>query len=115
LRLLEKSRGKPFAQTDLRLVQKDLSKLLRDTEIAKILKICTENDLVTVEMTNHIFGRISQETANLKMRELIGDPLSSAIACVLTKVIGKPIMIVREDDSQDGKKSTIQYRILEDW
>jgi hypothetical protein len=114
-KLLEKELGTSFTKTDLSLVQERLPKLLiEDTEIAETTEVKTENNTVTIEITNHIFSGLSRETAKLtRTRESIGCPLSSALACALAKATGKPITIENEQESQDGKTTRIQYRILE--
>ena len=43
----------------------------------------------------------------------IGSPLCSAIACALTKAIGKPVTIDLITSFKDGKSIQITYRILE--
>jgi hypothetical protein len=44
----------------------------------------------------------------------LGCPLSSAIACVLAKATGKPIVIENLQASENGKDISIEFRILEE-
>jgi hypothetical protein len=44
----------------------------------------------------------------------MGCALCSAIACALAKATGKPVTIEKEEQSQDGKTTKIQYRIIDD-
>ena len=115
-RLFEKELGTSFTRTDLNYIQNNLPKLLiEEMEIAENAEVKTENNIITVEITNHIFNEICQETRKLtKTHETIGCPLCSAIACALAKATGKPIVIENEELSEDGKTTKIQYRILEE-
>jgi uncharacterized protein YuzE len=115
-RLFEKELGTSFTRTDLNYIQNNLPKLLiEDMEIAENVEVEIKEDLITVEITNHVFSEICQETRKLsKTHEAVGCPLSSAIACALAKATGKPVTIEKEELSEDGKTTKIQYRILED-
>ena len=115
-KLFEKQLGTSFTRTDLSYIQNNLPKLLiEDLEIAEDVDVKTESSTIMVEITNHIFNEICQETRKLqKVHEAIGCPLSSAIACALAKATGKPIVIENEEQSQDGRTTRIQYTILED-
>jgi hypothetical protein len=115
-RLLEKELGTSFTNTNLNIIQEKLAKLLVEgTEIAENVETNIEKETVTIEITNHIFKELCRETTKLtKTHKSIGCPLSSAIACALAKATGKPIVIEKEEQSQDGKTTKIQYHILED-
>jgi len=115
-KLFEEELGTSFTKTDLNYIQNNLPKLLiEDMEIAENVEVITENNMIIVEVTNHIFNEICEETRKLqKTHEAMGCPLSSAIACALAKATGKPITILKEEKTQDGKTTKIQYRILED-
>ena len=115
-KLFEKELGTSFTKTDLNYIQNNLPKLLiEDTEIAENVEVEIKDNLITIEITNHIFNEICQETRKLtKTHESIGCPLCSAIACALAKATGNPIIIEKEELSEDGKTTKIQYRILEE-
>ena len=115
-RLFEKELGTSFTRTDLNYIQNNLPKLLiEEMEIAENAEVKTENNIITVEITNHIFNEICQETRKLtKTHETIGCPLCSAIACALAKATGKPVTIEKEELSEDGKTTKIQYKVLEE-
>jgi hypothetical protein len=115
-KLFEKELGTSFTKTDLNYIQNNLPKLLiEETEIAENAEVITENNVIIVEVTNHIFNEICEETRKLqKTHEAIGCTLSSAIACALAKATGKPITIEKEELSEDGKTTKIQYKVLED-
>ena len=115
-KLFEKELGTSFTKTDLNYIQNNLPKLLiEEMEIAENVEVEIKDNLITVEIANHIFSEICEETRKLpKTHEAIGCTLSSAIACALAKATGKPIVIENEELSEDGKTTKIQYRILED-
>jgi hypothetical protein len=114
-KLFEKQLGTSFTRTDLNYVQKNLAKLLiEDTEIAEDADMKIENSTITIEITNHIFKTLCEETRKLqRTHEALGCPLSSAIACALAKATGKPITIEKEEQTQDGKTTKIQYLMIE--
>jgi len=115
-KLFEKELGTSFTKTDLNYIQNNLPKLLiEEMEIAENVEAEDKDDQITVKITKHILSEICQETRKLpKTHEAIGCPLTSAIACALAKATGKPITIEKEELSEDGKTTKIQYRILED-
>ena len=115
-KLFEKELGTSFLRIDLNYIQEKFPKLfIEDMEIAENTEIKTENKTITIEITNHIFNEICRETRKLqKTHESVGCPLCSAIACALAKATGKPIKIEKEEQSQDGKTTKIQYHMLEE-
>lgn len=115
LKLFEKELGESFIKIDLNYVQNSLPKLLTsDLEIAKRIDITTENNSIKVEIANHVFDEICQETQKLpKLRASVGCPLCSAIACALAKTTGRPIRMEKEEQSPDGKTSRILFSMLE--
>jgi len=115
-KVFEKELGKSLTKIGLNCIQEKLPKLLiEDFEIAEDIKINVENSIVTINITNHIFNQICQETRKLpKTSESVGCTLCSAIACVLSKAAGQPVEIKKEEQSQDGKTTKIQYQILKE-
>jgi len=113
-KLLEKENRKPFTETSLEVLQKQLPKLLDTLQITKNTTVQTEGNTVIIEMTNHIFEDLCKETRKLeKTHETIGCPLSSALACILAKATGKPVTIEKEETLPDAT-TRVQYTLLED-
>jgi hypothetical protein len=113
-RLFEKELKVPFTETNLSYLQKELPRLFEKLEISKDTNIEANDTTVTVRITKHIFIPLCEETAKLKRaHETVGSPLSSALACVLAKATGKPIVVQKEETTQD-QTTTIEYRMLED-
>ncbi len=115
-KLFEKELGTSFTKTDLNYLKETLPKLfIEDMEIAENIAVLIENNTITIEIRNHIFKGICEETKkHPKLQESIGCPLCSAVACAFAKATGKPITIEKEEQSQDGKTTKIQYHILEE-
>ena len=113
-KLFEKHLGKSFTETKIEDLHTLLPKLFEELEITKNITIDIENDTVTVQMQNHIFEEVCDETRKLERTyETVGCPLASALACVLAKTTGKPITI--EDDNLTSDKTTVvKYKIMED-
>ncbi len=83
-------------------------------EISRDTIIEANDTTVTIRITKHIFRDLCEETGRLKKaHETIGCPLSSALACILAKATGKPIIIQKEENTPE-QTTTIEYRMLED-
>jgi hypothetical protein len=115
-RLFERTLGTSFMKVDLQYLEQNIPKLLiEDLEIAQKVEIKIENRRVHVRMENSIFKNLWKEA--IKLPHLwcsLGDPLVSAIACALTKATGKPVIIEKNQISNEGQTIDIEYRILEE-
>jgi hypothetical protein len=111
--LFEKRLDTSFAKTDLKYVTQNLPKLLvEDLEIAENIEIETNNNKIKIRITNSTFKEAHKENNKFYMYPYIGCPLSSAIACALTKATGKPITIEKIETSEDCKIIESTYLIL---
>ena len=83
-KLFEDKLGTTFTRVDLNYVAKKLPKLfIEDLEIAENAEVKIEDDEIAVEITNHIFHDVCNETRKLgKLHESVGCPLCSAIAAL---------------------------------
>jgi hypothetical protein len=115
-RLFEKMLGTSFMKVDLQYLEQNMPKLLiEDLEITQKVEIKTENSRVHVRMENSIFKNVWKETIKLpNLWRSLGDPLVSAIACALAKATGKPVIIEKNQVSNEGRTIDIDYRILEE-
>jgi len=113
-RLFEKRLDTNFTKTDLKYITQNMPKLLiGDLEIAENIEIATENNKIKITITNSTFKEVHKENNKLShIYPYIGCPLSSAIACALTKATGKPITIQNIQTSEDGKNIEATYQIL---
>jgi len=115
-RLFEKTLGTSFMKVDLQYLEQNMPKLLiEDLEIAQKVEIKTENSRVHVRMENSIFKNFWKEAIKLpNLWRSLGDPLVSAIACALAKATGKPVIIEKNQVSNEGRTIDIEYRLLEE-
>lgn len=115
-KLFEKTLKTNFARVDLQYLQQNMSKLfIENLEVAQNFEMETENNKIRVKIENSSYTTLSIENEKSSSTYFnLGSPLSSAIACVLTKATGKPVMIEKQQTSEDGRDVTIEYRILEE-
>lgn len=126
-KLFEKRLGKSFFQVDLQYFKQNLPKLfIDDLEIAENLEIKIESSKHFNEKMGTKYGTIQIKISNSTFRDLnkgnikitqlyntIGSPICSAIACALTKVTGRPLIIETIQSSKNGKIVEFTYKIEE--
>jgi hypothetical protein len=113
-RLFEKELNFSFTETNLSILQKELPRLFERLEISKDTSIEANGTTATVRIAKHVFRDLCEEVAKLeRAHETLGCPLSSALACVLAKATGKPVIIQKEESTPE-QTTTIEYRMLED-
>ncbi len=114
--LFEQRVGKSFSEMSVQNLGKRLTTILTtDLKLAETVDVQTEENTITVEITKSVFEPICQETNNLpKTHKLVGCLLTSAIACIFTKVTGKGITIKNETFDADIRKTKIEYQIIAD-
>jgi hypothetical protein len=75
----------------------------------------TEANKIRIQIENSAYKVPNTETEELvTIYSRLGSPLSSAIACAVAKATGKPIIIEKEQNSNNGRDVTIEYRILDE-
>lgn len=113
-RLFEKQLKVSFTETDLKYLQKELPRLFERLEISKDTSMTANDTTATIRIGKHMFIPLCEETAKLRRaHETVGSLLSSALACVLAKATGKPVVIQKGETTPD-QTTTIQYGMLED-
>jgi len=114
-RLFERGLHSSFTKADLKQLQKVLPKLLiEDLELVNNIEIEIQEKAVTATITGSLFNGVCVETDNQPCTHLqVGCLLSSALACVLAKVTGKPITIQNETRIPETKTTIITYCIEE--
>jgi hypothetical protein len=132
-KLLEKTLGTSLTKVDLKHLQENLPKLfIEDLEIAENLEMEIEQDKVIrktngpvflikakhrtvhVRIANSVYNDVCREA--MKLRRIygsVGCPICNAIACALTKVTAKPVIIEKIDLSADGGTIEASFRLLE--
>jgi len=112
--LYEDELGTDFASVNLDYLQDNLPKLfIKGLQIAEDLKMNVNNNAIHVKILNSTYKDFCKEARKLSnVCSSIGCPLCSSIACALTRVTGKPIIIERASLSADGKTIEANYRII---
>jgi hypothetical protein len=115
-KLFENRLGTNFTKVDLKYFEQNLPKLLvENLEIAEEVEIRTENSKVYIEIENSAYANMCNEARKLsKISGNLGCPLCSAIACLLAKATRNLITIEREEQSQNGKTTRVQYSVHEE-
>jgi hypothetical protein len=89
--------------------------LIEDLEIAQNFELEEADGKIYARIENSIYRNLIKDLE--KMSSIwgkIGCPLSSAIACALTKATGKPVTIETQKISKDGRTIEIEYRLIEE-
>jgi hypothetical protein len=115
-KLFEKTLETNFTRVDLQYLKQNMPKLfIEDLEIAKNFEMETENNKIRVKIENSVYNTLNARAEKPSSTYfLFSSPLSSAIACTLAKTTGKPIIMEKQQTSEDGRDVTIEYRILEE-
>ena len=114
--LYENELRKDFYKVDLNYLQNNLPKLfIEDLETAEDLEINIEDNMIQAKITGSIYKDICKEARKLSnICNSIGCPICSSIAIALTRATRKPVIIEKNNTSQDGKIIEAQYRIIEE-
>lgn len=105
-RLLEEELNTNFSAVDLEYLQYNLEKaLVEGLEIVEAFEMETSESTVQMEVRGSIFDDIIEELEAFEAKRRIGDPLTSAIACILARATRRPI-IIEKVERDPGKKST---------
>ena len=123
-KLFEKRLGINFSLVNLNYIKRNLPKLfIDDLELAENLEIEIKPikslfgtketyGTINVRITNSLFKNIIKENPKLsQISHTIGTPISSAIACALTKALGRPVIIDDIQSYADGNITTVSYKI----
>lgn len=115
--LFEDELGMDFIETDFNYLQKNLPKLfIEGLEIAEDFKMSLRPNMIRIRILNSIYKDLclaARKLANTSCTSF-ACPLCSSIACVLSRVSGKPVTIQRSRVSSDGEKMEVFYQILEE-
>jgi len=89
--------------------------LVEDLEIAQNLQIETQRGRVHIKIENTTYKNMCMEVGKFSnISNSLGCPLCSAIACALAKATGKPVIIEKEETSEDDQTIDVEYRLLEE-
>lgn len=115
-KLLEKVLETSFTKTKLQYFEQNILKtLVEDLEIAQDVEIKSQGKRLNIRLENSTYAPICSETQKLsKINSSIGCPICSALACALTKTTGKPVVIEKEQATEDDRSINIEYRLLDE-
>ena len=107
-RLLEDELKTNFSTVGLEYLQYNLEKaLVEGLEMAEAFEMEILDPIVQVEIRGTIFDEIIQEIDELGIHHHIGDPLSSAIACILAMSTRRAIIIRKIE--REPKMNSIKF------
>jgi hypothetical protein len=115
MKFLERQLGTSFAAIDLTQLKIVLPKIfVEDLELAERFEIQTQDKIISIKITKSILNDICQKTCNqTQTYDQIGCILSSALACIIAKTTGKPVIIRTEDFNNNTKTTNITYQTRE--
>lgn len=112
-KLFERILETNFTRIDLNYLEENLPKLLiENLELVQNFEIEAKNNKILVKIENGRHFKLLEENENLDNN--IGCPIASAIACALTKALGKPITIQSQQATKDSKKVQIEFQIVKE-
>ena len=128
-KLFETTLGTSFLNTDIDDLQKRLPKvLIEDLEVMTDIELklvsggeaeeTTESsrtgyDKILVKFTTTTYKNICKRANELSaIHANVGCPLTSALATALAKTTGKPVIIGKQEVSEDGATTQTEYLIL---
>jgi hypothetical protein len=85
--------------------------ILENYQLAKEIEMKTENNHIHLKTTDSIYKDLYKE--NLKTVKLLGDPLTSAIACTIAKATGKQVQIEAIITTGDERTIEATYQLIE--
>ncbi len=115
LKLFEEQLETSFTKVNLQYLQQELPALLiENLEIVQNFEMQIENRKITIELTNSIYTSSSATPEHLKTEPEKENPITSAIACSLTKATGQPIRIEKTQIGTNNHDFTVEFSILDD-
>lgn len=111
--LFEKTLEKDFMTLSLQDLQHCLAELLiENLEVTPYFDMQVKNDLVQVAVDDSFFRVPNSEIALSNLYFFFDSPLVCAIACVLSKATGFPVIIIKSKIEPKGKIVTVDYQLL---
>ncbi len=115
--MFEEELGTDFTKADLKYLQNHLPKLfIQGLEIAENLEMKKRSNKIHVKVSNSIYNDFCSKARKLTKNACssFACPLCSSIACALTRVTGKPVIIEKNTVSANRKTMHAYYQIIED-
>jgi len=108
-RFFEKILKTSFTKIDLSFLQKNLTKMLvEELEIAGEVRTEVTGNILRIDVENTAYVDFYREA---QLRNNMGSPLASAIACALARATGKTVTIRADSASKDQRTIQIEYEL----
>jgi len=98
----------PFSELD-----EALPPLLNELRLAKEIEIHTNENQVTLKITDSLYKNLYDQKYNLKSVNLLGCPMVSAAACAIAQATSKPTMIQEIQTTPDGQTTTVTLKLVQ--
>jgi hypothetical protein len=86
--------------------------ILENFQLAKEIEMKTENNQIHLKTTDSIYRNLYRQE-NLKSVQLLGDPLTSAVACTIARATGKQVTIETINISPDAQTIETTFQLAE--
>jgi len=112
-KLIEKELNTNFLVTDFNYISNNLEKVIvEELELAKYFKIEKESSTIKTYIKNGFFEDYTNMHIIDKSKLILGDPLTSAIACILSFITYHPIII--KSIEKVGDETITTYEIIQE-
>jgi len=111
--LFEKKLNTDFSTVKLSYLQANLPKLLiEDLEMVKNFEMNVEKNTIRVRIEGSVYREPNTDERQLDIYFSFGSPLINAIASVLARVSGKPVVMMKRRSRPSGEDVIVEYRIM---
>ena len=86
--------------------------IMEDFQLAKEIEMKTENNQIYLKTTDSIYRNLYHQE-NLKSVQLLGDPLTSAVACTIARATGRLVTIQNINVSPDTQTIETTFQLAE--
>ena len=90
------------------------SVILEDFDLAKDVVMTLEEKQVILKIHDSVYQNLYDPSNNLKSIKILGCPILSAVASIIAKASGKPVVIGKLDISPDGSSIWAFFSIIEE-
>jgi len=85
--------------------------VLENLQLAKDIELKTQNNMIHLKTTDSIYQKLYEQ--DLKTVKILGDPLTSAIACTIAKTTGKRLTIATISIIPETQTLEATYELIE--
>ncbi|MBN2604125.1 MAG: hypothetical protein JXA91_08345 [Candidatus Thermoplasmatota archaeon] len=104
---------KTFSKSDLTYIQQKLQEIItQDLELARKFELAITKNQVSLKINQSIFTGLQNYEKSI-MPNIMGCPICSAVACILTNFTGKPLVVEAIENLENGKVLQVTLRFLD--